>query len=428
MGGVAIKHLARSWSFTSDLVRTHPRRITLLGVLSLELVFLVAQYGLGTDALFYADGGIAILHQNNPFIDPPFTDPRFSIGPAAAVALALLRSITIWQSAFLLGIALLNLLGALMFLRLVVPKLTFDDTLIVLSILPLTAAYRVGFADGQMAGILLLLLVTARRLTLSSFAPWRLVTGGLLATAAFDLKPHIALVFFLVFAFELGIRRILAWMATVVVFHLAVNIWLSRWYEADWLHVIQRLAARATENRIEQSPWQPFSNASVEPTWVLLLQYSTLIAAFIGVALVARTGRISLALICAATVPLLLAYQHMYDPIGLAVIAVSAQLIFRHVTIAALLLGFLFLPATDVQPLSLLIACGQALLVLTLTSTDLRFKDLSRRFLALIAPIVLLGLAQISKIAEPWEIFSGFLILQLLAAIAFLRYLWRHLS
>lgn len=394
----------------------------------MEIVYLVALYGLGTDVLYYADGGRAILQQNNPFIDPPLTDPRFSIGPAAALILALLQSITIWQSAFLLSVAVLNLLGAILFLRLVARNLRLDDTLVVLTLLPLTAAYRVGFADGQMAGVLLLLLVTARHLTLSSSAPWRLVAGGILATAAFDLKPHIALCFFLVFAFELGMRRVLVWIATIVVFHLTINIWLGRWYELDWFQVIKRLSARTMENRIEKSPWQPLSNAGMESTWLLILQYTVLIAAFIGIILIARSGKISLALVCAAAVPLLLAYQHLYDPIGLAVIGIWAQLKYSRLPITSLLLGFLLLPAIEVQPLIVLIAVGQSLLVVALTSNKFYPSDLARRLILINAPIFLLGLVQIAGISEPWEALSGFLILQLLAVIIFLRKLWANFS
>lgn len=304
----------------------------------------------------YADQGRALLERRDPF-----ANPLYGAGSSAAIFGLLVQEAI--PSPLLLNLALLvaNVGGVVALLRVFMEVRDRRRLVLVAALVPLTMPYRVGFADVQVAGMLLLFLAASMALARAGGAWWRWAIAGLLGMLAFDFKPAMVVGFLAVIFAVVGSRYLFAVGSAWLISHGLINLWTGELVEVRW---VARLGERATEALVpgpELSPWQLLYGWGLPPSVGRALEALLIIALLFAIYRGAlRYGPAPVTAV-AALIPLVTGYQHLYDSLAIAGVAVC---------LAGLhderrwfwMLGFLILPATEVQERSILIVLALALI------------------------------------------------------------------
>lgn len=322
----------------------HPRmRIALVSiVVGLEIGLLYVRYrpDLGDLGILAAQGS-AIVERGDAL-----ANPLFAVGPLAALAGWLLTGLLHWPSLVNLVLPLLNVAGVLFMLREFFGVRNRAEVLPLLLLIPLTTPFRVGFADVQVAGVLLLLLASSHHLAAGARTYWQWSAVGLLSAVALDMKPAMALTFFVVMLVSRGLGLLLATACMWLFTHLLIDLWLGEVLELRWL---QRLGERAQEALApgpESSPWQLAYGAGLAPEIGRVAEAALMLALLAMAAGLTHRWGISAGALLAAAVPLTVGYQHLYDTLALAALALLALLRAANPRLA-LVAGTLLLPAVD---------------------------------------------------------------------------------
>jgi len=235
----------------------------------LSSVFLLYQYREGgpkdagvTDTSIrdvggYISTGIRILDKVNPYLPDGELWGGARWGTFGTIPLALLSELVprILQVVFF---QTLGLLGLYFFMRTILRKLPRIQINSIFLLLIWSSSYREMLTTNQIIGIVLgLIALGVRSLFLAEKGQknWLLqVLGTLSFVIALDLKPHISGLF--IVGLYLYFRRVKDFFLLIgmyVLTHAAVDIYLGRIVELDWLKIFTSLSDRADRNELGDS-------------------------------------------------------------------------------------------------------------------------------------------------------------------------------
>lgn len=272
------------------------------------LVAVFYKVPLGDTALI-VDGGARILRGINPY-----TNYDFGNLASAGVIFDVLSKLT-GINALSKVIVILNVFGILAFTS-AVSKIYERPVNSLILLIPATISFRALVADGQITGIVLLLLSVPlllgreRRL----YLPLSIIS----LSVACELKIHMALPFCIVAMVISKRKSILAGVAMVLTFtHVLVGIVFGFNLDNGWLHSISRRSSGSLEKGAEFSMWKVFNHLIEAPALFRIASILAYLAALVVIGIGLHSTKS--ALVLATTAPIFLTYQHAYDWIPLIV-------------------------------------------------------------------------------------------------------------
>ena len=200
---------------------------------SVILIFNLYNIGTGGDFRYYVDNGANIFIGINPYLND-FRSGTF--GPLAIYLFSRVIPEGIIQFSFYF----LNILGIFSILYYFKSKLTFSSLVICFTLIIWSAPFREIVVDGQITGILYLLIFSAflllkRKRTASRYKT-NVFIAALLSAVAVDLKPHICLPIILFIGLaQQRYRYLIAVLAVLISAHLLIDVWFRSFTELQWL-------------------------------------------------------------------------------------------------------------------------------------------------------------------------------------------------
>lgn len=301
-------------------------RLAWLTILAIEILVLGARTpGLQNSSLL-VDSGSALIHRQNPYTD------WNAYGPIPAVPYWLVSKLVPIEFASTLFMAL-NVLGVGLCLSYFV-KIEIYKVLIVMVLVLATGPFRALFASVQHTGVILGCLtlgtIIIRRRDSSKISFLNVWAGFFLFSMAYDLKPHIALPFLLLFLFSM--KKFWS-ILHFGIFYLALRVTLDLW-NGRFLEKLQFEKWRAWRTdpltvKEQISPWKLISFFGIDSQYVFIFSFvvyfSILILIIFRYSLNPRPKYFVYALL----LPSITAYLHLYDLV-LLVSLIACQLIYLH--------------------------------------------------------------------------------------------------
>jgi hypothetical protein len=335
-----------------NLTRFHVAKIlwSLFLALSAGLVYKYYQNTGAGDFQYYISNGMKIVNGNDPYIDD-FRSGTF--GPWALY----LFSILIPDGLAHLCFFILNLLGVFSVFNYFKTKLTTNTLLLCTTITIWSAPFREIITDGQIVGLLYLLIFSSMSLLQKQGSlrvkKFNLILAAVFSAIAIDLKPHICLP--IIVFIGIAQRRIiyLAVVMTILsISHLVIDIRLQKFTEIEW---VQNLVG--IQNGTETSKWPEQYNL-----WPILDHFipaysfwksTTLICILLLAALLLLLSlkkREELIWFIVASFSMVIPYSHLYSLtllVGLTLIRIFK---FRVETLGCLFIIFVLVPRYWLEP------------------------------------------------------------------------------
>jgi hypothetical protein len=276
--------------------------LVLILLVESTLIALSFQFPLG-DTTLIVDAGSRILRGIYPYTNYDYGN--FASAGIVFYAISLVTGIQILSKLVFVW----NMIGIIAFLY-ALSKLAKRRMSWLIIALPLTVSFRSLVANGQITGIVLLLVSVPLLLRTSSrfFLPLSLVS----LTLACELKPHMALPFCLVAAI-ISKRAIIIplLISTILSLHLIVGILFGFELDIRWLNSARQRSSRSLDPGAEFSLWKLLNYFFATPR---ILIVASLLVFAVAILLILKNWNNPVQATAVAVIsPLLLGYQHPYD-------------------------------------------------------------------------------------------------------------------
>ena len=205
----------------------------------------------------YISTGSRILHKVNPYLPDGELWGGARWGTFGTIPVSLLSEL-VPRASQVVFFQTLGLLGLYFFMRTILRKLPKIQINSIFLLLIWSSSYRELLTTNQIIGIVLGLIALGVRslfLTEKGQRNWLLqVLGTLSFVIALDLKPHISGLF--IVGLYIYFRRVQDFFLLIGMYlltHAAVDIYLGRLVELDWLKIITSLSDRADRKELGDS-------------------------------------------------------------------------------------------------------------------------------------------------------------------------------
>ncbi|CAN2170030.1 hypothetical protein MCETOYE15_00030 [Candidatus Nanopelagicaceae bacterium] len=255
------------------------------------------------DSRLIVDAGARILQGINPYF--PYDFGNFAVTGLIFTGIDEVLGIKLMTGLLFT----LNVLGILTF-AFAISKFKNFQVNRLLILIPLTISSRALFADGQITGLILLLISIPLLINGNSIA--KLVGSVIPLTLAMELKPHMALPFCIAVSVIAGRKTIVPLVTLIMaLIHTAIGLIYGFSLDSGWLESLKSRSDRSFQRGAEFSIWKLLYHFVQEPN---LYKIASL-AIYISLIFVLATHKLSpqVSLILASLAPLTLSYQHAYD-------------------------------------------------------------------------------------------------------------------
>lgn len=293
------------------------------------------------DSQLIIDGGARILRGVEPY-------RSYDFGNFALAGLLFKGLSSVFGSHLTTGLLFfLNVLGLLVF-TFALSKISGFPTGSTYLLVPLTLSSRALFANGQITGIILLLISIP--LMIKQKSKYYLFISSISLMIALELKLHMALPFCIAVCLVAN-RKILILLATSLVAftHTIMGVLFGFSLDLGWAESVKSRSARSFLPGAEFSIWKILNNIVEEPNFLKGASFLTylILTTILAFTKMSAPGMIFLA----ATTPLCLIYQHPYDWIPIVICAACLwNSKFRIKVFVLLLLVFLSLINQVINP------------------------------------------------------------------------------
>lgn len=287
-------------------------------LLILETIYLCFRYSnsLG-DFEQYITAGLYISDGRNPYEALMYTN-----SPVSAYLIFTLKSyIPIIFKPFI--VQTVNVIGVSYFLKWYLGKKLTPKSIMVLNLLLLLNVNRALFGNVQVTGIVLGLIALAfnlvsanNKLRYYSIIPiW----------IAFEIKPQITIPFLIIYIYsnKSKIRKFTEIIGLLVSSHLILDYLLGVNLTFQWCEKIIKYSRNSlNQNSYEISVWKIFADIFGHENWIRFISLILILVFIIFLMKITKT-KPDMAIFLALAFPLINTYVHLYDYVGLTLIAIK---------------------------------------------------------------------------------------------------------
>lgn len=291
------------------------------------------------DASVYSGAITNLLNGINPYEDGVFRGGLFG-----AVPLFLIAQITPLAYEAIVFL-LLNVIGTILFLRVVLLPSRSLKNLIVYLIVVYSSSSREGLNTIQITGIILGLLAIIIKCygyenTIRKQLPMQILSISA-AAIAIDLKPHFVGPALLIYFIRFKLLKIgLLVFSLIAISHFVIDVVFKTWFTLDWARLLLSLAGReVSPSRAEfVNVWSIFSSFTGDIRVLNFIPMILILGIFLVTLRIGIIGKLFMWAIGFA-LPLLSTFNHYYDYLPLVAICITSLFTRRVTTLSYFYLG-----------------------------------------------------------------------------------------
>lgn len=333
----------------------------------------------------YVTTGLKIIDKVNPYIPDGDIWSGARWGTFGTVPVALFSEIIprILQVTFFQAI---GFLGLYFFVRTIFRNISTLQINLIFLLLIWSSSYREMLTTNQIIGMVLGLIAIGIRTIFfeqdgkKSYS-WQIL-GTLCFVIALDLKPHISGLF--IVGLYIYFRRIVDFLKLVgayLIAHAAVDIYVGKILELDWLDILSGLSDRADQNELGDSVtfWPVIRRIVNIDASFGVISKATLMILVLATFFFAYKRNWQVFIFCSFFVPAFSIYFHYYDAVPLFCLVFWAILSKPKSIFSFLLLDFLLISkeASSLRNISLVILVSFLVAVFSTTTKTERVRNLS---------------------------------------------------
>ena len=298
----------------------------------------------------YIDGGIKILHGENPYI--PISTRSGTFGALPLTILSLIIPDNFKTFIF----QMINLMGVIYFLVITFANKSKIIKSLAILLLIWMSPVREMLVTNQVTGIVLGLLAIGIRAHKEKTKKIKNIRFSNLITAlafgiSVDLKPHITIAFVVIYLLNnrdfKAIRDCLVLWLTI---HIFIDFTQWRILELDYLKFILGLAKTAQKNELGDSVafWPLLS--SVKTLQITDISIAIIATLFCSAVILSLRKQRNPAIILSLLIPSFSIYFHFYDAIAIGVLVLFYSIETRSYIVSFLTLSFFWIPKEFLRP------------------------------------------------------------------------------
>lgn len=290
-----------------------------ISIITLLAIFIVMSFNYSINLADFGDyikAGSLITDRINPY-----EQLMYANSPISALFFYLVSWILPF-SILPIMIHLLNTLGAVFFLRWYVGQRFNALYLNLFAITLILSVGRALFGNVQVTGITLGLVALAFTLSKKLKTPYFSVSVLLLAL---EIKPQITIPFIVFFIFQRtgALKKVTYLFFSALTLHVTVELYFGGNLHLTWLEKVLRYARNSTlQSSYEISIWKGINQIIDQPQF---LRFISMLSILTTLFLVARYSKLNpeKAVFLALIFPVFNSYVHLYDYVGILLIAIK---------------------------------------------------------------------------------------------------------
>jgi hypothetical protein len=313
-----------------------------VSIITLLAVFIVMSLNYSTNLADFGDyikAGSLITDRINPYEQLMYANSPIS---------ALFFYLVDWILPFPIlpiMIHLLNTIGALFFLRWYVGQRFNALYLILFAITLILGVGRALFGNVQVTGITLGLVALAFILNKKLKSPYFSLSVLLLAL---EIKPQITIPFIVLFIFQRTgvLKKVTYLFFSALTLHVTVELYFGGNLHFTWLEKVLRYSRNSTlQSSYEISIWKGINQIIDQPQFLRVISVLSIV---ITLFLVARYSKLNpeKAVFLALIFPVFNSYVHLYDYVGILLIAIKYANLKRLESLILIVPFFFFFPVS----------------------------------------------------------------------------------